>query len=106
MPLTSPGRYFRRFRAVDALRLILFRIAHRVLSPDATISYAREGEDRVVLALLNGKADGYYVDVGANDPIRYSNTFELYRRGWTGLAVDGSATMVTKCSVTRPLDTC
>lgn len=38
-------------------------------------SYAQEGEDLVVNRLLEGKKDGFYVDVGAHHPYRFSNTY-------------------------------
>lgn len=57
-------------------------------------SYAQEGEDLVLLSLLfklhGGKqiTDGFYVDIGAHHPYRYSNTYSFYKRGWHGINVD------------------
>lgn len=57
-------------------------------------SYAQEGEDRVLsylfLKLHDAKHvnDGFYVDVGAHHPYRYSNTRLFYRRGWHGINID------------------
>jgi hypothetical protein len=31
---------------------------------------------------------GFYIDVGAHHPFRYSNTHMLYRRGWRGINID------------------
>lgn len=31
---------------------------------------------------------GVYVDVGANEPKRFSNTWRLYELGWSGIAVE------------------
>ena len=57
-------------------------------------SYSQEGEDRILASLLfrvNGnKADkpGFYVDIGAHHPFRFSNTYLFYRCGWRGLNID------------------
>lgn len=56
--------------------------------PDAQLSYSQEGEDRVLSRLLEGHPPGYYVDIGAHHPTRFSNTALLYETGWRGINVD------------------
>jgi hypothetical protein len=51
-------------------------------------SYSQEGEDRILDRLLGSAPKGFYVDVGAHHPIRFSNTFLFYRRGWRGVNID------------------
>ena len=34
------------------------------------------------------KYQGFYVDVGAYHPFKYSNTFYFYRKGWSGINID------------------
>lgn len=51
-------------------------------------SYAQEGEDRVLERLFEGKSKGLYVDIGAHHPIRFSNTYLFYKKGWRGLNID------------------
>ena len=51
------------------------------------ISYSQEGEDLVVDRLLNGKRNGFYVEVGCHHPYRYSNTFMFYKKGWRGICI-------------------
>ncbi|TLD96815.1 hypothetical protein LS71_004220 [Helicobacter jaachi] len=54
-------------------------------------SYAIEGEDRIVRALLWQKRDsGFYVDVGAHHPFRFSNTYLFYTQGWRGINIDAT----------------
>lgn len=43
--------------------------------------------DQLIAAFFQ-KTDGYYVDVGANDPIKNSQTYELERLGWNGLLIE------------------
>ena len=53
-------------------------------------SYSQEGED-LVLARILGElkiTTGFFVDIGAHHPMRFSNTNYFYRRGWRGINVD------------------
>lgn len=51
-------------------------------------SYAQEGEDLVVFRLLEGKRNGFYVEVGCHHPYRFSNTYIFYKNGWRGVCID------------------
>lgn len=53
-----------------------------------TISYAQEGEDMILSRFLSDKNVGYYVDIGAHHPYRFSNTYFFYKSGWRGINVD------------------
>jgi FkbM family methyltransferase len=98
--------YFRQLRPLHALRHLGLKIIQRVLDPWAAISYAQSGEDRIIATLLGGltQPPGFYVDVGCNHPVRFSNTFELYKRGWRGINIDANAQLVDLCRHTRPRD--
>jgi hypothetical protein len=48
------------------------------------------GEDLAIANLLQPQSVGTYVDVGANHPLKGSNTSYLYMLGWRGLAIDPS----------------
>lgn len=70
-------------------RLVIFSLAlmggHRL---DARY-YSQIGQDEIAQQLLNDKANGVFVDIGAYDGIRYSNTaFFEKERGWTGICVE------------------
>ena len=73
-------------------------------------SYSQEGEDRVLASLLfkvhGGKeiSDGFYVDVGAHHPYRYSNTCFFYRRGWRGINIDAMPGSMDLFRKERPRD--
>lgn len=53
-------------------------------------SYSQDGEDVVLAAYYHGKKNykGFFVDVGAHHPVRFSNTWMFYRRGWRGINID------------------
>lgn len=52
------------------------------------ISYSQLGEDIALFHLLNGRKNGFYVDVGAYHPYALSNTYFFYSRGWRGLNIE------------------
>lgn len=52
------------------------------------ISFAQNFEDIVLWRALSDVQDGFYIDVGANDPIEDSVTLAFYERGWYGINVE------------------
>jgi FkbM family methyltransferase len=68
-------------------------------------AYAQEGEDLVLASLFEGRDEpGFYVDVGAFDPHRYSNTFYFYRRGWRGINIEPRQGSKAIFDAARPRD--
>jgi len=51
-------------------------------------SFSQEGEDIILSRLFNDKKNGFYVDVGAHHPFRFSNTFKFYEKGWCGINIE------------------
>jgi hypothetical protein len=52
------------------------------------ITYAQNFEDVMLARLFERKRRGFYVDIGAWDPDRYSVTRHFYQLGWHGLNVE------------------
>lgn len=52
------------------------------------IHFSQDGEDIALAEVFSGKSDGFYVDVGAFHPSRYSNTYKFYLSGWRGINID------------------
>jgi FkbM family methyltransferase len=52
------------------------------------LSFSQDGEDIIIDELFANKTHGYYVDVGACHPQRFSNTYYYYLKGWKGLNID------------------
>ena len=67
-------------------------------------TYSQFGEDQVLLLLCKDIDRGRYVDVGAFDPYRYSNTFLLYKRGWSGVNIDPNPEAIKRFKKKRPHD--
>ena len=51
------------------------------------LSYSQKFEDQLILSLVGDKK-GSYIDVGSGLPCFGSNTYLLYRRGWSGILID------------------
>lgn len=53
-------------------------------------SYSQEGEDMIYRSFFEGRKNykGFYVDVGALHPYRYSNTLHFYKNGWRGINIE------------------
>jgi hypothetical protein len=67
-------------------------------------SFSQEGEDLILDRIYNGKSNGFYVDIGAHHPFRFSNTFLFYQRGWKGINVDANPGSKTLFDQFRPND--
>ena len=68
-------------------------------------SYSQCGEDTFILKFFHKKTvKGYYLDIGAFNPIKYNNTFLLYKNGWTGTNIDLNQTSIDLFNILRPED--
>lgn len=70
----------------------------------ANLSYSQEGEDLILNRVLDGKKSGFYVDIGAHHPFRFSNTFSFYERGWRGINIDAMPGSMKLFDELRPDD--
>lgn len=70
----------------------------------ATKSYSQEGEDMILKRLFGGQKFGFYVDVGAHHPKRFSNTYYFYKKGWRGINIDAMPGSMIAFDKLRPRD--
>jgi len=68
------------------------------------IHHSQEGEDILLERLFAGKTQGFFVDVGAHHPTRFSNTYALYKRGWRGINIDATPGSMDAFRALRPED--
>ena len=63
--------------------------------------------DIILDKTFNSKRNGFYIELGANDGLRQSNTafFEFYRN-WNGILIEPSPEAFEKCKVARPNSIC
>lgn len=79
-------------------------IYDRVSFDNHILSFSQEGEDIFLSRYFKNKESGFYVDVGAHHPQRYSNTFVLYKKGWTGINIDAAPGSMKNFERLRPDD--
>ena len=63
-------------------------IKEKLFNSYATQSYSQEGEDIILKRIFECKTNGFYIDVGAHHPKRFSNTYLFYKKGWNGINID------------------
>ena len=63
------------------LKVLAIEIASKLFFRQVRYFFAQGGEDIYIMHLLDRYKDGFYIDIGSNDPITYSNTFKLYLQG-------------------------
>ena len=51
-------------------------------------SYSLSNVDLIIDYLFKNIDKGVYIDVGCYHPIKFNNTYLLYKRGWSGINVD------------------
>jgi FkbM family methyltransferase len=69
----------------------------------AIISYAQNFEDIMLNRVFASVNYGFYVDVGANDPVENSVTKTFYDRGWSGINIEPSR-VFQRLADARPRD--
>src|SRR4051812_9289860 len=68
------------------------------------ISYAQNREDIILNAFFKDIKDGFYIDVGANDPVHESVTKLFYLKGWRGINIEPSENLHRRLLADRPRD--
>lgn len=74
------------------------------LDPFVNLAYSQDGEDMILRRLFERQRSGFYVDVGAHHPYRFSNTCYFYRRGWRGINIDPNPDAIKAFHRDRPSD--
>lgn len=67
-------------------------------------TYAQNGEDILLWRALGHLGDGFYIDVGANDPVEHSVTKAFYDAGWHGINVEPLPAFHASFASQRPRD--
>ena len=87
----------------SSIKNILQKICR--LPRNKKIFLSQEGEDILLARIFDKKNNrGYYVDIGAHDPMRFSNTYYFYQLGWRGINVDPLPSAKDKFKKHRPKD--
>ena len=68
------------------------------------ISYAQNLEDVMLYRALKDVHKGFYIDVGAQDPVFDSVTNAFYERGWRGINIEPLQQWFDRLTAYRPDD--
>jgi hypothetical protein len=93
-PWLAENRLFRRLFLFRKMYLTRRRGSH----------YSQFGEDISIARQFPRQGEGFFVDVGCFHPIKYNNTYRLYRRGWRGVNIDLDPVKVEGFDMVRPED--
>jgi FkbM family methyltransferase len=66
--------------------------------------YAQEGEDLILTEYFDNIKEGFFVDVGAYNPVLFSNTYLFYLKGWRGINIDARPGSMEQFNIVRPRD--
>ena len=69
---------------------LLHRIYKKLTGKYFELTYAQTGEDIIIDFLINAKhiKEFSYLDIGANHPTKFNNTFKFYEQGFRGVNIE------------------
>lgn len=84
-----------------SIRRLAQRFSQRRFS---RISWSQEAEDLILARYFGPRPAGFYVDIGAHHPFRFSNTALFHSKGWRGLNIDALPGSMKEFNRYRPDD--
>jgi len=90
-------------KIISYLRFIFYKWKKREFLKNSKY-FSQEGEDLFLVDFFKNRNNGFYIDVGAFHPYRINNTFALYKKGFSGINIDISATSIDLFELARPDD--
>lgn len=88
----------------QGLKHVARKVRNRVVDVYVVKSYARGGEDIILSGVFGDRAAGFFVDVGAHHPQRFSKTYLFYKRGWRGINIEPNSEVMYAFRARRPRD--
>lgn len=70
----------------------------------SSVIHSQDGEEVFLKEFFARKKEGVYVDVGAYQPFRFSNTYWAYEQGWRGINIEPNVVGYEKFLWARPQD--
>ena len=86
------------------IQSVIDKVFRRDPKMTPNLCYSQNGEDLILNRFLDNKKEGFFVDVGAHHPIRFSNTFLFYKKGWSGINIDAMPGSMAAFNKIRPKD--
>lgn len=94
---------FKRFKEKYIKNTLAYK-SYRIKKFKPFVSYSSFGEEILVNRIFKNKKDGFFVDVGAFNPVVGSLTKTLYDKGWKGINLDFSETNINLFKIFRKRD--
>lgn len=94
---------FKRYIPIS-FKFFLVGLRNKLFDTYAIKCYSQEGEDMILRRVFEGQENGFYIDVGAHHPRRFSNTYYFYKQGWRGINVEPNPDALRAFNVDRPRD--
>lgn len=98
------------FRALPPdfmIKIILLSLIRRLTGIYVSFYFSQTGEDIIIQEIIKKRLKrkkGFYIDVGCNDPIIWSNTFKLYLEGWHGINIDANPKLIERVKQIKKKD--
>ena len=103
-PLDVLKVYLLTYSTMSLILKTVFKWMKKPRTRYARRTYSQEGEDMILQRVFSQRREGFYVDVGAHHPFRYSNTYVFYKKGWRGINIDGAPGSMAKFQKYRSRD--
>ena len=65
-------------------------------------SYSISNVDLIIDRMFSKVEKGVFIDLGCNHPIKFNNTYLLYKRGWRGINIDLDPKNIRLFNLERP----
>lgn len=88
----------------QAIIALLTKTGFYSLDNYAQASFSQMGEDIILKKIFENKKKGFYVDIGAHHPKRFSNTYIFYLKGWRGINIDAMPGSMKEFNALRSRD--
>ncbi|UTA69430.1 FkbM family methyltransferase [Emticicia sp. 21SJ11W-3] len=95
---------FKLLPLFDAIRLSILFFVRRYIFKFGKVIFSQTGEEILIQWILKDVKNGFYLDVGCHHPYKISNTFQLYLKGWHGIAIDANPALIAKWKRKRKND--
>lgn len=82
----------------------LMKMYAEYISDFSIKAYSQEGEDMILRRVFVNQRNGFYIDIGAHHPRKFSNTYLFYKLGWSGINVDATPGSMKRFKRARPRD--
>jgi len=93
----------KKYSPVFLVSVFLKEIYRKVYLEKILGSNSQNKED-LLIEKINVKKDGFYIDIGAYNPTRLSNTYRFYKKGWSGVTIEPNPEVLEIFKKIRPGD--